>query len=147
MDKLTQPRPMWRIVLIVSLVFNFAVVGVLGGMMLAARGSDGPPSRMSFGLGPVTQALDRADRRAIAQDVRGKLGRQIAPRSDMQSLVDVLIADPFDGAALHDLLTQRSDQTAAVVSAAQQAFVDRVSDMTPDQRQRLADRIGRKRHR
>ncbi len=147
MVKPQSPRRLWRVVLVVSLCLNLALIGMIAGAAFSGKAMGGPPSRVSFGLGPVTDALDRDDRRAIAREVRGRMGNRVARRADMQSLVDVLIADPFDPDALHDLIRSQSQQAAEVVSSAQAAFVMRVNNMTPDQRAALAQRITKGRRR
>jgi len=63
-----QPRKLWRIVLVISLALNLAVVGVVGGFMVRSSGDKGPPRSFDVGLGPIGRALDREDRRAAVRE-------------------------------------------------------------------------------
>ena len=51
-----------KIALAISLALNLCVAGVVAGVMLR----DGPPQRggYDFGLGPLSEALDKEDRKA-----------------------------------------------------------------------------------
>lgn len=140
-----KPRALWRIILVVSLCLNLAFVGLLAGVAFSGKVRGGPPPRMSFGLGPVTEALDRSDRRAIASAVRDQVGSRPFQRQDLQTLIDALRQSEFDAVALRDVLRAQSERTNEVVTAAQDAFVDRVAQMSPEDRAEFADRLTRKR--
>lgn len=143
MDKLRKPQALWQIILVVSLMLNVAGLGLFAGAAIKGRAFDEPPPRVSFGLGPVTDALDRADRRAISRQVRGKLYPRRESAAQMRELVEVLRADPFVAEDLDQLLQARFEASKQIVSAARVAFVDRVAGMSAQDRQALADRIGR----
>lgn len=145
MVKPQKPRALWRIVLVVSLCLNLAFVGLLAGVAFSGKVGGGPPPRMSFGLGPITEALDRSDRRAIAGAVRGQIGLRPLLRQDLQTLIDTLRQSDFDPDALRSVLRAQSDRTNQVVTAAQDAFVDHVSQMSAAERAEFADRLNRKR--
>lgn len=143
MDSLRRPRPIWRIILVISLMLNIAGIGLLAGAAFKGRMFDGPPPRMSFGLGNVTDALDRADRRAIAGRLHGKMDRRRNGPEQRLQLIGILSADPFVAEDLSALLQARADTSAELVTTAQTAFVAHVAQMSNEERQKLAERIKR----
>jgi len=121
-----QPRKLWRIVLVISLALNLAVVGVVGGFMVRSSGDKGPPRSFDVGLGPIGRALDREDRRAIGAALRN------APQ---------LRADPFSEAALVVVLEVPATRVAAVRETAITALTNRIVGMSVADRHALADRL------
>ena len=93
----------WRIVLILSLALNVAVIGAVAGLALRV-GRDGPPARYDLALGPIGQALSSEDKRAVGRELRRnpalRDGRPRADRVAAQALVDALRQDVVSEAAL-----------------------------------------------
>ena len=70
MANFSKPHRLWRIVLVVSLALNVAVIGGVAGLAISGRAADGPPQRFMFDFGPLGRVLDPADRRAIGNALR-----------------------------------------------------------------------------
>lgn len=147
MADLKKPSRFWRIVLAVSLALNLGLIGFGVGGALSGRAGDGPPARYSIALGPIGQALSREDRRAIARELGGKIGKRTARNAQLREMVDLLRAEPFDPDALRTVLQNQTHNTLEVANAAQDAFVARIASMTIAERTLIADRIMSRRKR
>lgn len=138
------PRPsrIWRIVLIVSLALNLVVAGLVGGAIVSGKLAGGPPSRIDFGLGLVSRALTSDDRREIGRALRQDSSLRAHDfRGQMAAIVTALQADPFDPAMLQSLLDEQATRLSQVQASARQAVVDRISDMTAEDRRAFAARL------
>lgn len=131
-----------RIVLVLSLALNLAVVGIVAGVAVSGRLGGPAPRSVDFGLGPVSQALDPAERRAIRQALRreGAL-RNLDLRARAEAMIAALRADPFDRAALELLLDEQAARIGQLQGAAQEAFLDQIAAMTPERRAAFAERL------
>jgi len=138
--------PRWmRIVLVISLALNLAVLGMVAGLALRA------PSRGAMELGardlgyaPFVFALDRDQRRALGQELRRAPGLR-ADRDERRALyLDILAAlraEPYDPAALEQaLLAQRQAISRRQVAGAQ-ALMARIDAMPSAERAAYADRL------
>lgn len=134
-----------RILLVVSLALNLAVVGVVAGSAFSGRWRDGPPRGFDIALGPLASALDRADRDAIRDQLRASSnGKPRTPReamSDFREILTLLRSADFDPEVLEDLLIQQGSRSANLRDQAQSALVARIAQMTPEQRIALAGRM------
>ena len=89
--------PRWmRVLLVLSLALNLLVAGLLIGDALTGGGPGRGPRPAEMALGPVAQALDPADRRAILGTLRGNpglrpLGREerIAGLQEIAAVLDI----------------------------------------------------------
>ncbi|MBI1416274.1 MAG: periplasmic heavy metal sensor [Limimaricola sp.] len=147
MAESTQAAPVRRwvqIVLVVSLALNLLVAGAIGGRLLAGRGP-GPFGGFDLTLGPLSQALDRADRDAIRASLRQRPELRPLMRSErqaaIQSLIDALRADPFDPGAVSALFAAQRDRATAAMQAGQEALLARITAMSPTARVAFAARL------
>lgn len=138
----TGPSRVWRVVLVLSLALNLAVVGMIIGASVSGRFGDRPPRSFDFGLGPVARALEPRERRQIGLAMRrdGAL-RDMDLRGNAAAMIAALRADPFDAGALRDLMAAQAGQVAALQRNAQAALVDQISAMSPERRATFADRL------
>lgn len=138
----TGPSRIWRVVLVISLAFNLAVVGVVVGAGFSGRFDDRPPRSFDFGLGPLARALEPSERRAIGSAMRrdGAL-QSVDLRGTASEMIAVLRADPFDADRLETLMADQMMQTATVQRSAQQALLMEITAMSPERRANFADRL------
>ncbi len=143
-NPMKQPRRLWRVVLVLSLALNVAVVGAVAGLAISGRANDGPPQRLMFDFGPLGRVLDPADRRAIGNALR-RNGAIPLDRSEMRGkIVDFAAAlrqDPFDADLVTRELGSFRSRSEQVQQDAQDAFIAHLSSMSPDGRRKLADRL------
>lgn len=140
-----KPRRIWRIVLILSLAMNLAVAGLVVGFGVREKTDGRSPRSFDVGLGPIGGALDREDRRAIADALRNdpnvrRPGRQEF-RETVTEFAQILQAKPFDPDAMRGFFETANSRISAVQLAAQSALIDRVAQMTDAERAALAARL------
>lgn len=136
--------PVWiKIVLVLSLALNLAILGLVAGFVMRAPGPVlGAGPGMSFGL-PYVIALDREDRRAVMDAVRGNpdLPDRRARRDNYRRIVELIRSDPLDVDGIKAALERQVVTTRTVQSAAQAAWLQRIEAMNAEQRATYADRI------
>lgn len=143
----SKPRTLARIVLVVSLALNVAVIGAVAGLAVSGRSNDGPPQRMSFEFGPLGRVLDRDDRRAISAAMRRNGPRPLsrdAMKAQLGAIARELRAEPFDPVALAGLIAELRDRSTRVQQNAQTAFVTHSAAMSAADRAALADKLERR---
>ena len=134
-----------RIAFAVSLALNLAVAGLVAGAFLR----DGPPhGGRDFGMGPLSEALSRDDRRAMRaaflDRYPGLRADRGAMREDVQVLLGTLRADPFDPMALDDALAAIARRNGELLATGQELLAARIKAMDPDDRAAFADRLEKK---
>lgn len=143
-DKMPTPRPnrLWRIVLVVSLALNLAVVGVVVGSAMSGRLGKDPPRSFDLGLGPVSRALDKDERREIGRSLRQNAAlRDVNLRDRVTDMVAALTAEPFDPDALRGVMDAQAAGMANVQATAQGALVEQIVAMTPERRRAFAAQL------
>ncbi|MDQ2065669.1 periplasmic heavy metal sensor [Xinfangfangia sp. CPCC 101601] len=132
-----------RIALAISLALNVAVAGVVGGVMLR----DGPPQRGSrdFGLGPLSEVLDREDRRAlrkafVAQHSEFRDQRHEA-QAEFAAVVQALRAEPFDANALDAALAAVASRNQRLIDSGRLLVAGHLAQMSATERAAFADRL------
>ena len=157
-DKIEKPtvgmRPWLRVLLVVSLAFNLLIVGVaVGAAVKWSKWRGDHPARMEMGIGPLSRALSREDRRAIGQDMRkafrdGRLNRG-AHRAELEGLVGDLRAQPYDPAAVEARLVRHGAVIESRMDLGISLLQQRLVEMSSEERAAFADRLeeGLKKHR
>lgn len=138
--------PWWiRIVLILSLGLNLAVVGAVGAMALR----HGKPMHDGGYGGPLTRALESEDRRAIGKSLRARFPRNDAAKLQEQAaqeaaLLAALRAVPFDPAPVARLMGERQQRVSERVELGQAMLLERLTAMSEARRAAYADRLAEK---
>jgi len=134
-----------RILLVASLAFNLLIVGIGAGAMISGQMGGRPGRGIDLSLGPLVEALEDADRRAIMGALRDGAHLRRPPRelrsAELGAVVAALRADPFDPAAVAAPLDAARSRTLGMMGAGQQALIARIAAMTPQQRAAFADRL------
>lgn len=142
-----------RVALVLSVMLNLLVVGVLAGG--AIRGPhDGPAGLPGQ---PDIRALWRAlpsDARADLRSMGGERGfpGERAPRPSREErraraaemnarILTALRADPFDAPGFSQLMDGDREALARRLDAVREAFAAEVADLSPAERQAMADRL------
>ncbi len=138
----SKPARGWRVILILSLVLNFIVIGIVAGAAISGRLGKGPPRAFEFGPGPLARALEPEDRRAIGRALRrdGDVQR-MDMRGQFTLILSSLRQDPFDPAALRSLMDEQAERFRAVQAKSSEALITRIMAMGPDERAAFADRL------
>ncbi len=136
----SKPSRLWRMIFVISLALNLAVVGLVVGAVASGRLGDGPPRAFDLGLGPVARALDPQERRAIGMALRRDAGLR---RGEMRAQTALMIAslrqDPFNPDALRDVIAEQRARLGDIQNAAQEAFINQITAMSPERRAAFAD--------
>lgn len=138
--------PLWmRVLLLASLALNLLVAGVLVGDALTDGGPGHGPRPVALDLGPLTRALDPADRRAVLDALQGRDDLRPPSRAERAAfLAETLAAvraDPFDRARAEAALLEQSERVAAVEGAVRAALLDRLAALPAEARDAYADRL------
>jgi uncharacterized membrane protein len=131
-----------KILLAASLALNVGIAGVVGGAMLR----DGPPGGgRDFGMGPLSDALSKDDRKALRKsfvdhhpDIRGDRREM---RAEFDAVVVALRAEPFDPAALDQALAAVAGRNQALLDSGRLLVAERLKAMSPGDRAAFADRL------
>ena len=140
------------IALVVSLGLNVLLVGVVGGAYLRdwQRQAMRPDRAVQMlGLRPFWRAMDPESRAQLAKAVREMRGALRAEggvyRGFARDFRAALLAEPFDRAALERVLARQADMLARRMSLGRKVLVDRIAEMTPEQRRAFARRLSKAR--
>jgi uncharacterized membrane protein len=144
----------WRWLLIASLALNFLLIGLLAGgavRMWRAPLVDAPAAELAL----LWRALPEGERDALRGLVdddddddrrggerHGAMRAQI--RADLSELRALLVAQPFDRAALEARLTQARDRQSDRADRALARMLDRIEALPVSERARMAERIERR---
>ncbi|MEL6685340.1 MAG: periplasmic heavy metal sensor [Pseudomonadota bacterium] len=137
-----RPSRLWRIVLVVSLALNLAVVGVVVGSVVSGRAGDGPPRSFDLGIGPIARALEPQEKRAVSRSLRQDRSlRNLDFRGRVNDMVTALRAEPFDADALRALMADQAAAVSDIQTKAQDATLELIVAMTPERRRAFADQV------
>ena len=134
-----------RIALALSVAVNLAVLGLVAGVMLR----DGPGMRgamvRDLGFGPYTEALRPEDRKELRRALFEKAPEIRETRrlmhEDMQALLGLLRAEPFDGAAFRNRMEAQHERMEHQLQLGQNLLQDFLAAMPADERRAFADRL------
>jgi len=142
----TGMRPWLRLLLVVSLALNLLVVGLIGGaVIMRGKWQQHHMARLEMMGGPMTRALNRADRRAIGREMRESFGDRQAMHEEMRAGMESLIADikavPFDAAAVGQYMAKHHAQFSARLELGQALLLERLLQMDDGERAAYAERL------
>ena len=136
-----------RIALIASLAVNLLVVGLVIGV--AANRNDPrqtgrvPPELLNYG--PLMKVLDEDNRARLAQSLHAQRHEireaRRAVRRGFADLVEALRAQPFDPDAVEQIMAAQQVRVSGQVDKVRAQLIRQLSEMSPDDRAALADRM------
>jgi uncharacterized membrane protein len=133
-----------QVALALSVTLNLIVAGFVGGAML--RGPHGPEGKdREFSFGPFSDAMEPAERKALRKDILqrapglGQMRQEM--RADMDKVVAALRAEPFDPAALTNVMEAQQARLTGQISVGSQALRDFLLTMDAPHRHAFADRL------
>ena len=134
--------------LLFSLAFNLLIIGIVAGTLISRGGER--PDRVAREVGTLVgphffRALEPDDRRALVRDVLRQRDRvrenRTALRSRIERLLVLLRAETFDTGAARTLLEEQRDAVTARHQFGETLLLDRLSEMTTDERRAFAARL------
>lgn len=149
-----------RILLVVSLGVNLLVIAAVAGAVLSGgphgkegrSGKDGSYSRNA--IVPYISAFSRDDKRAMRTQMRaalpGRSDMRAQTRADHDAFLALVRAEPFDSAAALAVIERHVARSGEVQAVGRQLAIERISQMSQDERAayaaRFEERALRKRH-
>ncbi|WP_306153086.1 periplasmic heavy metal sensor [Roseovarius sp. MMSF_3281] len=147
-EKKAGMRGWLKVVFGLSLALNLLVLGAIGGAVLRHGGFEGRHhmSRGDMAGGPLTRALTKDERRAVAREMRrafreaGHAGRA-SYRETMQGLLVELRAQPFDPAPVAARMEAMRGMIGQRMDVGQTVLLEYLTEMEPEARQAFAARL------
>ncbi|GAA3853592.1 periplasmic heavy metal sensor [Celeribacter arenosi] len=137
-----------RVVLVVSLAANLAVVGLVAGVALRADSWVDRSRSLQVrdvGFGPYVGAMEGEDRRALGREFFREAGgaREARARAQGQfeELMVALRQEPFDAARVEALLLSQQERLAEGQRIGTRLLVAQLAQMESDERLEYADRL------
>lgn len=141
-------RPWGKIVLAVSLGLNLLIVGMFLSAFLFghARHERGPGLR-DLGFGPYVAALTRADRLALAGELRREGGpfreQRRAMRAQFEAFLAALEASPYDHDAVTGIVERQQGQVFESQRLARSVLLAHIAQMSDAERAAYAEALRR----
>ncbi|KAG1713620.1 hypothetical protein GQR58_002087 [Nymphon striatum] len=133
-----------RILLVVSLALNLAVVGVVAGVVFGGGPKD-RLQRFDLSASPLARAMEGERRQAVREALRDSGAFRPADRSrmreDMNALLGTLRDAQFDEDAFREVLMRQRERLQAGQVIAVNAVADQIADMSAQERAAFADRL------
>ena len=145
-----QGKPWIRILLVISLGMNLAVVGLVIGAKISGHGPRGMSHANGSGMRVLMHALPnskRADVRKYFHENRDRIrAKDSAMRASLDNITTAITAQPFDANALNEGFSAQRAHIVAITQNAQQAFVAIIASMTDKERAEYVDNMKEQRH-
>ncbi|NJM82957.1 MAG: periplasmic heavy metal sensor [Tabrizicola sp.] len=135
-----------KVLLALSLAVNLAVIGVVAGAVLknGPRGASGP---RDIGIGMLSEALSREDRRALRAEFLARApdlkDQRQAAKAEFAALLSALRMAPLDPRQLETALTAIEKRNATRLALGRDVLLARLVGMTEADRTAFADRLER----
>ena len=142
----TAGTPWMRILLVISLGLNLAVLG----MVIGAKMSGGDQRNWNRGgedarIGPYGRAFSKEDRAQLRRSFGAREKNFRAHRQNMRAaataLVETLRAEPFDIDAVRAVLATQRGAQIALQDEGQEVMLNHLANMTPEARAAFADNL------
>lgn len=142
-----QGKPWTRILLVVSLGINLLIAGAVVGAYVTGggerrAGNDGPRDNWA---GPYGRALSKEDRAEMRKSFEGRRSWFRDTRRQMRGfgteMAAAVRAEPFDPSVVKDILDRQRAVQSSVHGEGQALLIERLTDMSPDQRAAFAEKL------
>ena len=134
-----------RILLFSSLALNLLIGGLVGGAVLSSGWRRPPPAHVDRMVGPIIQALSRADRRAIGHAMRQNFrnpdaeGKSI--KQDFMPLINALRAVPYVSDEVEKSLLAQMALQGERARFSQKLLVAQIAEMSAKEREKFTIRL------
>ncbi len=145
-----QGKPWMKILLVISLGMNLAVVGLVIGAKISGHGPRGMSHANGSGMRALMHALPnskRADVRKYFHENRDKIrAKDDVMRTSLDNIATAITAQPFDANVLNEAFSAQRAHIVTMTENAQQAFVVIIASMTDKERAEYVDNMKEQRH-
>jgi len=141
-----KPRRLWKVIFVLSLALNVAIVGVVIGTTW--RFQDKPP-RPTFTVSESSsiylRALDKTHRRELARKLRRADGKLKNVRAEItqwfEQAITVLRTEPFDSDAFEQVMQAHSNRAEMRMQEARSILLKHLIALSAAERAAYADRL------
>ncbi len=133
-----------RTILVISLALNLLVVGVILGAKFSGNSDERQHGPQNLAIGVLGSALERDDRRALGSAFRKEMRAQRDDRPARvvaSQFLEVLRAPEFAPDDLEALMRAQFAATSASFDVGRALLLERITEMTPEERAAYADRL------
>ncbi|WP_291729534.1 periplasmic heavy metal sensor [Leisingera sp. F5] len=131
-----------KLLLAGSLALNLAVIGIATGVAWRYSGKEKHWKRPPEIGAIIFRDLDRETRKALRQEAGGGHGSYAKRRhAEGKTVIEALRSDDFDAGALLTVLKGQAEARHAFHTKVQETWVNKVAEMSPQERAEFADRL------
>lgn len=131
-----------KLLLTGSLALNLAAIGLAAGLYLRHTGGDKHGRRPPEVGAMIFRSLDRDTRKMLRQEAGGDHGSYVKRRhAEATVVIAALRADPFDPVQLLAELKAQTQARDAFHSKVQEAWVQQLTNLPPQERAAFADEM------
>ena len=141
-----KPRWLWKVIFVLSLALNVAIVGVVIGATWRFQGSGAQMASKVLDSGSIyLRALGKKHRRELGRKMRPAGGETKNSRAEItqgfEQAIAVLRAEPFDSAAFAKVMQGHSSRAEARMKEARTILLEHLIALSADERWAYADRL------
>ena len=145
-SKTQKPRRLWKVIFVISLALNMAVLGVVVGATWRFQGGGPHPAAKVLDSGSIyLRALDKKHRRELGRKMRPAGGKTKNSRAEIaqgfEQAIAVLRADPFDSDAFAKVMQGHSSRAEMRMQEARSMLLDHLIGLSAVERSAYADRL------
>lgn len=145
-SEVQKPRRLWKVIFVLSLALNVAIVGVVIGTTW--RFQDKPPRptlRVPESSSIYLRALDNSHRRELGRKLRRSDGTLKNVRAEItqgfEQAIAVLRAEPFDSDAFEQVMQAHSTRAEMRMQEARSILLNHLIALSAAERAAYADRL------
>ena len=145
-SKIQKPRRLWKVIFVLSLALNVAIVGVVIGATWRFQGSGPRLASKVLDSGSIyLRALDKKHRRALGRKMWPAGGKTKNSRAEIaqgfERAIAVLRAEPFDSAAFAQVMQGHSSRAELRMKEARSILLNHLIALSAAERAAYADRL------
>lgn len=141
-----KPRRLWKVIFVISLALNIAILGVVAGATWRFQGRGAHPAAKVLDTGSVyLRALGSKHRRELGRKMRPAGGKDKKSHAEIAQGFDRAIAllrsEPFDSDAFAKVMQGHSRRAEMRMQEARNILLDHLNAMNAAERAAYADRL------
>ena len=145
-SKIQKPRRLWKVIFVLSLALNVAIVGVVIGATWRFQGSSAQMASKVLDSGSIyLRALDKKHRRELGRKMRPAGGKTKNSRAEIaqgfEQAIAVLRAEPFDSDAFAKVMQGHSSRAELRMQEARSMLLNYLIGLSAVERSAYAARL------
>ena len=145
-SKIQQPRRLWKVIFVLSLALNVAIVGVVIGATWRFQGSGPHLASKAVDSGSIyLRALDKKHRRELGRKMRLAGGKTKNSRAEIaqgfEQAIALLRTEPFDSAGFAQVMQGHSSRAELRMKEARIILLEHLIALSAEERWAYAGRL------